>query len=1022
METVILIGVLLLLALLITPFIAMASASGARREVANVEQRLREELRIVNERLSRAFERLAELEAGGRPSMPVQKPLVPKVAEPGPIVIAASELAAVPSVPPAPAAQAAPRPLVAPPVPLMPPPLPPRPAPLPTPPSSPTPAGPPPVPPLPAKPLNMEQFLGTKLFAWVGGLALFLGVIFFVKYAFERNLISPELRIAIGFLTGMGLLVAGAVTHRRKAYQVMGQTLCATGVLVLYGVTFASHALYHFAAFNDATTFGVMSLVTVVAFLLAVRMNAQVVAVLGMVGGFLTPILCSTGQDNPLGLFGYIALLDVGLLAVARRQRWGHLTALAVAGTALLQDGWLQRFGFGEPYVTGSGPWIIIAVYVGFAALFAAGVFWLRARDQDNVWPAWSALGLCAVSLSATFALLDHHMVLKHRPELLYSLVLPVYGCGLWAAWLQPRAKAGAGVMTCLTFLHLLAWTAFHLSATSLPAALVIYLIFGLMQTAFGVLWQRRHPGQALGVAQWMLLLVLILGLLPVLVLHQVSFIVWPALLATNLLMIGLALATKRVLPVLAAVVLTLLGAAAWLLGLTSPAAGSLDEFLIVVAGFALVFIGAGCYLAHRSLAGADKPEPFAASLPVVSAVLPFGLLMMAAVQLPVLNPAPLFGVGLLLCLFLLGLVKISRVHALSLAAVLCILGLEYVWHAAHFNRAEPVQPLLWYLGFQALFMIFPFAFRKALEQARLPWIAAAVANIATFALVHDVIHLVWPNPMMGLVPAAFALPALLSLIGVLRLHGADNPARLSQLAWYGGTALLFITLIFPIQFDRQWLTIGWAMEGAALVWLFRRVPHKGLYYTGAALLIGAFARLALNPAVLTYATRGSVPVWNWFLYAYGLVALAQFVAAGLMRRPGGQPAGSDWSGILTALGGVLLFLLMNIEIADAFTPAGGRFVTFDFAGNLARDMSYSIGWGLFALALLVLGFWKHSKPSRYAGIGLLVVTLLKLFFHDLASIDSIYRIGALMAVAIIALAASFLYQRHFNDDKAGKV
>ena len=123
--------------------------------------------------------------------------------------------------------------------------------------------------------------------------------------------------------------------------------------------------------------------------------------------------------------------------------------------------------------------------------------------------------------------------------------------------------------------------------------------------------------------------------------------------------------------------------------------------------------------------------------------------------------------------------------------------------------------------------------------------------------------------------------------------------------------------------------------------------------------------------------------------------------------------------GIFGSLGGILLFLLLNIEIADAFTPAGQRSITFDFYYDIARDMTYTISWALFALTLLVLGIWKRNPPTRYAGIGLLAVTLLKLFLHDLANIDSGYRIGALIAVAIIALVASFLYQRFLTDDKS---
>ena len=88
--------------------------------------------------------------------------------------------------------------------------------------------------------------------------------------------------------------------------------------------------------------------------------------------------------------------------------------------------------------------------------------------------------------------------------------------------------------------------------------------------------------------------------------------------------------------------------------------------------------------------------------------------------------------------------------------------------------------------------------------------------------------------------------------------------------------------------------------------------------------------------------------------------------------------------------------------------------ISFDFANNLARDVSYSIAWALFGLGCLVLGFWNRQRSSRYAGLGLLAVTLLKLFFHDLAQVQSVYRIVVLIAVALIVLVASFLYQRFF--------
>ena len=201
-------------------------------------------------------------------------------------------------------------------------------------------------------PIDWEQFMGAKLFAWIGGLALFLGIAFFVKYSFEHNLIPPEMRIAIGFVAGAGLIVGGLLL-KRKENAVTAQTLCATGILVLYAVSFACRAYYHFPFFGLIPTFLLMTLITAVAFLLSVRLNAIVVAVLGIAGGFLTPILLSTNQDNPLGLFGYIALLDIALLALGQRQRPQHQRARKRARNGSKADRLPPAAGGAEAHLEG---------------------------------------------------------------------------------------------------------------------------------------------------------------------------------------------------------------------------------------------------------------------------------------------------------------------------------------------------------------------------------------------------------------------------------------------------------------------------------------------------------------------------------------------------------------------------------------------------------------------------------------------------------------------------------------------
>jgi hypothetical protein len=359
-------------------------------------------------------------------------------------------------------------------------------------------------------------------------------------------------------------------------------------------------------------------------------------------------------------------------------------------------------------------------------------------------------------------------------------------------------------------------------------------------------------------------------------------------------------------------------------------------------------------------------------------------------------------------------MVVIDWLPACALAGVA---ALEYAWHGRHFAVDTAAVPLAWYLGFFALFAAFPFAFRGRFAGSTGPWAVAALAGVVQFPLVYRTVKFAWPNDYLGVVPALFALVPLASLAVIVRTVPAENPKRLNQLAWFGGAALLFVTLIFPIQFNRQWITLGWALEGAALLWLFHRVPHPGLRAVGTVLLVAAFARLA-NPAVLYYHPRADVAIFNWYLYAYGGVIAALFAGGRLLAPPRERVWGIDARSLLYGLGTVLAFLLLNLEIADYFTEPGRRVLTFKFSGNFARDLAYTIGWALFAFGLLGAGIWRRTRAARYAALGLLGITLLKLFLHDLAHLSQLYRVAALLVVAVIAIAASFLYQRFVPSDE----
>ncbi len=162
---------------------------------------------------------------------------------------------------------------------------------------------------------------------------------------------------------------------------------------------------------------------------------------------------------------------------------------------------------------------------------------------------------------------------------------------------------------------------------------------------------------------------------------------------------------------------------------------------------------------------------------------------------------------------------------------------------------------------------------------------------------------------------------------------------------------------------------------------------------------------------------RGATPILNWYLYTYGVTTACLFAGSRLLAPPRQAVLGGNGQALLAALGTVLAFVLLNIEIADYFTEVGARPLTFEFSGNFGRDMTYSIAWAVFALGLVAAGIGKRISSARWAGIVLLCVTLAKLFFHDLARLGQLYRIGAFLGVAMIAIAASFLYQRFLAGD-----
>jgi len=180
--------------------------------------------------------------------------------------------------------------------------------------------------------------------------------------------------------------------------------------------------------------------------------------------------------------------------------------------------------------------------------------------------------------------------------------------------------------------------------------------------------------------------------------------------------------------------------------------------------------------------------------------------------------------------------------------------------------------------------------------------------------------------------------------------------------------------------------------------------------------------RLVANPAVLGYYPRPAFRIVNWLLYTYLVPAAALLGTAALLhprelvRARGwererlyqhGLPTGALGAG-LAAL--VVIFVWINLAIADWF--ATGPMLHVSFERLPARDLTTSLAWAVYALVLLAIGMSRRSIGLRWVSLGLFMITIAKVFLHDLGQLHDLYRVASLLGLALSLIAVSLAYQR----------
>ena len=228
----------------------------------------------------------------------------------------------------------------------------------------------------------LENFTAGKIFSWIGGFMLFLGVIFAVKYSFENNLIRPEVRIISGAFFALAIIAASFIIKQEK-YKTTANTLCGAGLAVLYGVIFSAKYFYGFLPATAA--FILMGAVSLASFSLAVFRKTQYIGFLGVATGFLTPLILNTGSKNYLMLFTYIGFINAGAVAAALKEKWDKLSITALGFTFMFQFVW-----FFPRFSPSKIPDFCI-IFASYNAAAAALAFWFKGSLSAAVKKAFGA-------------------------------------------------------------------------------------------------------------------------------------------------------------------------------------------------------------------------------------------------------------------------------------------------------------------------------------------------------------------------------------------------------------------------------------------------------------------------------------------------------------------------------------------------------------------------------------------------------------------------------------------------------
>lgn len=852
---------------------------------------------------------------------------------------------------------------------------------------------------------DLEQWLGVRGAAVLGGIVLALAGIYLFKYSIEKKLLAPPLRVALGGVTGLSCLVASAWL-RRRTFILPANGLVGGGLVMLYGSIWAAHSLYELI--HPMVAFGLLVIVTGVCGFLSLRHQSRFIAMLGLLGGFATPVMVSTGNGRLLELFGYLFLLNIGVFALAKKLQQPVLAYLSMAATALYQ---ILSFAAYQDHLSSE---LLLGIFVVFGLLYLGSGYLLD--QQEGPWKKLRAWGGGLALLFTSILILDDFTVAP------LALIASVLCLSIAACWIAYRLEDGTVVRACSLGAAICLWTwalrtqwpaekAWQLVMAGVLVAGVYSLFLLLARKNDSATDRLQGFGFAFFTAAISGQVLLVVGSLQM---AQSYFWVW--LCGWGLLALLVWIHTRSGGFPFANMWFGLgFGASYSVFYLEKASQGPLP-FLEWFMG-ALVVTGLMIYLIPFTLPN-DRAKAW-----IYRGGALFGILLLFAFGMsPEIEKSPQLVMIFLLSLTVVGVYGAIRSHNSWLFGGVLVAST----FAFSLTVDSPVVIINWWVGavtaglWALVFSLVPVLVKGSIREQRLTWVVASLAPLIGF---------IWSWTLFdgnlygleGLSVLPFVLILVAGIVFLGQMARTDGSWHTFSRAWFVSVAMFLITIGLAIQFEKSTLTIALTAQAFALLFLWKRLGYHELV-TGVFLLFGTvFLRLVANPFILDYYPNSTGRIFTWLMATYLIPCGAFLVASRELRKR--QPATSlrrfkgtfvDWStafySVAMAFGVVvMMFVYLNLAVLQYFD---GGSIELNFARQPARDLTLSMVWAIYGLVLMALGIRNRSKTLRHISLGMVILTICKVFLYDLGELTDLYRAASLFGLALSLLAVSVAYQK----------